>query len=239
MKYTLSHSEIRDGIIKLCQQFDGRYWQECDAQYAYPAEFVNALTQEGYLSALIPETYGGLGLPLSAGAAILEEIHRSGGNAAACHAQMYTMGTVLRHGSDIQKQRYLPEIASGALRLQAFGVTEPGSGTDTTALRTTAIKKGDNYIVNGQKIWTSRAEHSDLMLLLARTTPKEQVSKKTDGLSVFLVDMREVVGTSLTIKPVRTMMNHATTQLFFDDMAVPAANLIERRAKGFAIFCPA
>ncbi len=233
MKYTLSHSEIRDGIIKLCQQFDGRYWQECDAQYAYPANFVNALTQEGYLSALIPETYGGLGLPLSAGAAILEEIHRSGGNAAACHAQMYTMGTVLRHGSDIQKQRYLPEIASGALRLQAFGVTEPGSGTDTTALRTTAIKKGDNYIVNGQKIWTSRAEHSDLMLLLARTTPKEQVSKKTDGLSVFLVDMREVVGTSLTIKPVRTMMNHATTQLFFDDMAVPAANLIGEEGKGF------
>ena len=165
MKYDVSHPEIREGVTKLCAEFDGRYWQECDRENAYPTKFVQALTQAGYLSALIPEEYDGLGLPLSAGAAILEEIHRSGGNAAACHAQMYTMGTVLRHGNDAQKQAYLPKIASGELRLQAFGVTEPTSGTDTTALRTTARREGDNYIVNGQKIWTSRAEYSDLMLL--------------------------------------------------------------------------
>ena len=233
MRYPLQHTEIRDGIAQLCSEFDGRYWQECDHSQSYPAEFVKALTTQGYLSCLIPEAYGGLGLPLSAGAAILEEIHRSGGNAAACHAQMYTMGTVLRHGSDEQKQHYLPKIASGELRLQAFGVTEPSSGTDTTALKTVAVKKGDHYIVNGQKIWTSRAEYSDLMLLLARTTPLEQCAKKTDGLSVFLVDMRKVLGTSLTITPVRTMMNHATTQLFFDDMPVPASALIGEEGKGF------
>lgn len=233
MRYPLQHTEIRDGIAQLCSEFDGRYWQECDHSQSYPAEFVKALTIQGYLSCLIPEAYGGLGLPLSAGAAILEEIHRSGGNAAACHAQMYTMGTVLRHGSDEQKQHYLPKIASGELRLQAFGVTEPSSGTDTTALKTVAVKKGDHYIVNGQKIWTSRAEYSDLMLLLARTTPLEQCAKKTDGLSVFLVDMRKVLGTSLTITPVRTMMNHATTQLFFDDMPVPASALIGEEGKGF------
>ena len=233
MRYPLQHTEIRDGIAQLCSEFDGRYWQECDHSQSYPAEFVKALTIQGYLSCLIPEAYGGLGLPLSAGAAILEEIHRSGGNAAACHAQMYTMGTVLRHGSDEQKQHYLPKIASGELRLQAFGVTEPSSGTDTTALKTVAVKKGDQYIVNGQKIWTSRAEYSDLMLLLARTTPLEQCAKKTDGLSVFLVDMRKVLGTSLTITPVRTMMNHATTQLFFDDMPVPASALIGEEGKGF------
>ena len=178
MRYPLQHTEIRDGIAQLCSEFDGRYWQECDHSQSYPAEFVKALTTQGYLSCLIPEAYGGLGLPLSAGAAILEEIHRSGGNAAACHAQMYTMGTVLRHGSDEQKQHYLPKIASGELRLQAFGVTEPSSGTDTTALKTVAVKKGDHYIVNGQKIWTSRAEYSDLMLLLARTTPLDQCAKK-------------------------------------------------------------
>ena len=233
MRYPLQHTEIRDGIAQLCSEFDGRYWQECDHSQSYPAEFVKALTIQGYLSCLIPEAYGGLGLPLSAGAAILEEIHRSGGNAAACHAQMYTMGTVLRHGSDEQKQHYLPKIASGELRLQAFGVTEPSSGTDTTALKTVAVKKGDHYIVNGQKIWTSRAEYSDLMLLLARTTPLDQCAKKTDGLSVFLVDMRKVLGTSLTITPVRTMMNHATTQLFFDDMPVPASALIGEEGKGF------
>ena len=233
MRYPLQHTEIRDGIAQLCSEFDGRYWQECDHSQSYPAEFVKALTTQGYLSCLIPEAYGGLGLPLSAGAAILEEIHRSGGNAAACHAQMYTMGTVLRHGSDEQKQHYLPKIASGELRLQAFGVTEPSSGTDTTALKTVAVKKGDHYIVNGQKIWTSRAEYSDLMLLLARTTPLEQCAKKLDGLSVFLVDMRKVLGTSLTITPVRTMMNHATTQLFFDDMPVPASALIGEEGKGF------
>jgi alkylation response protein AidB-like acyl-CoA dehydrogenase len=191
------------------------------------------LTQGGYLSALIPEEYGGLGLPLSAGAAILEEIHRAGGNAGACHAQMYTMGTILRHGSDVQKKQYLPSISDGSLRLQAFGVTEPTSGTDTTALRTTAKRSGDHYIVNGQKIWTSRAEHSDLLLLLARTTPREEVTKKTDGLSVFLIDMREFVGKSLTIRPIRTMMNHSTTELFFDDMKIPASSLIGEEGKGF------
>ena len=233
MKYDVSHPEIREGVAKLCAEFDGRYWQECDRENAYPAKFVQALTEAGYLSALIPEEYDGLGLPLSAGAAILEEIHRSGGNAAACHAQMYTMGTVLRHGSDAQKQAYLPKIASGELRLQAFGVTEPTSGTDTTALRTTARRKGDNYIVNGQKIWTSRAEYFDLMLLLARTTPREDCAKKTDGLSVFLVDMREVRGTSLTIRPIRTMMNHSTTELFFDDMPIPANSLVGEEGKGF------
>ena len=233
MKYDVSHPEIREGVTKLCAEFDGRYWQECDRENAYPAKFVQALTEAGYLSALIPEEYDGLGLPLSAGAAILEEIHRSGGNAAACHAQMYTMGTVLRHGSDVQKQTYLPKIASGELRLQAFGVTEPTSGTDTTALRTTARRKDDNYIVNGQKIWTSRAEYSDLMLLLARTTPREDCAKKTDGLSVFLVDMREVRGTSLTIRPIRTMMNHSTTELFFDDMPIPASSLVGEEGKGF------
>ncbi|MDD9908459.1 MAG: acyl-CoA/acyl-ACP dehydrogenase [Ahrensia sp.] len=233
MRYELDHSEIREGVERLCAQFDGPYWRECDAKRAYPTEFVSALTEAGYLSALIPEEYGGLGLPLSAGAAILEEIHRSGGNAGACHAQMYTMGTLLRHGSDAQKRQYLPAIADGSLRLQAFGVTEPASGTDTGALRTTARRDGDRYIVNGQKIWTSRAEHSDLMVLLARTTPREDVTKKTEGLSVFLVDMREVRGSSLTIQPVRTMMNHATTQVFFDEMPVPADALIGEEGKGF------
>ena len=233
MKYDVSHPEIREGVAKLCAEFDGRYWQECDRENAYPAKFVQALTEAGYLSALIPEEYDGLGLPLSAGAAILEEIHRSGGNAAACHAQMYTMGTVLRHGSDVQKQTYLPKIASGELRLQAFGVTEPTSGTDTTALRTTARRQDDNYIVNGQKIWTSRAEYSDLMLLLARTTPREDCVKKTDGLSGFLVHMREVRGKSLTIRPIKTMMNHSTTELFFDDMPIPASSLVGEEGKGF------
>jgi len=233
MKYEVNHREIRDGVQRLCAEFPGKYWQEKDSARAYPTEFVAALTEAGYLSALIPEEFGGLSLPISAGAAILEEIHRAGGNAAACHAQMYTMGTVLRHGSDAQKAKYLPGIADGSLRMQAFGVTEPTSGTDTTSLRTTARREGDRYIVNGQKIWTSRAEHSDLLLLLARTTPRDQVEKKTDGLSVFLVDMREVFGTSLTIRPIRTMMNHATTELFFDDMPVPAENLVGEEGKGF------
>ena len=233
MSYTLDHQEIRDGVTKLCAKFAGEYWRKCDRDQAYPTDFVKALTDDGYLSALIPEALGGLGLPLSAGAAILEEIHRSGGNAGACHAQMYTMGTVLRHGSEAQKNDILPSIASGKLRLQAFGVTEPTSGTDTTALRTTARRQGDSYIVNGQKIWTSRAEHSDFLLLLARTTPRDKVAKKTDGLSVFLVDMREVVGKSLTIRPIRTMMNHATTELFFDNMEIPASCLIGEEGKGF------
>ena len=233
MTYDLDHQDIRDGIARLCQDFAGDYWQACDKDDAYPSAFVNRLTEEGYLSALIPEVYGGLGLSLSAGGAILEEIHRSGGNAAACHAQMYTMGTVLRHGSEAQKQSFLPGIASGDLRLQAFGVTEPGSGTDTSALKTTARKQGDQYIINGQKLWTSRAEHSDLMILLARTSDVPEGGKKTDGLSVFIVDMRDVLGQSLTIRPVSTMMNHSTTQLFFDDMPVPCENLIGEEGKGF------
>lgn len=233
MTYELDYPEIREAVAKLCAQFPGAYWRRCDREQAYPTAFVQALTEAGYLSALIPEEYGGLGLPISAGCAILEEIHRSGGNAAACHAQMYTMGTLLRHGSEAQKAAYLPGIADGSLRLQAFGVTEPTSGTDTTALRTTARLDGDRYLVNGQKIWTSRAEHSDLMVLLCRTTPREDCAKKTDGLSVLLVDMREVRGKSLTIRPIRAMMNHATTELFFDDMPVPAANLIGEAGKGF------
>jgi alkylation response protein AidB-like acyl-CoA dehydrogenase len=233
MNYELDHPEIRDAVARLCGDYPGEYWRKCDREQAYPAEFVNALTEAGYLSALIPEEFGGLSLPLSAGAAILEEIHRAGGNAAACHAQMYTMGTVLRHGNVEQKQTYLPGIADGSLRLQAFGVTEPTSGTDTTSLRTTARRDGDQYIVNGQKIWTSRAEHSDLLLLLARTTPRNEVEKKTDGLSVFLVDMREVLNKSLSIRPIRTMMNHATTELFFDDMPIPADSLVGEEGKGF------
>ena len=231
--YPHQHPEIRTAVAKLCADFDGKYWQTCDAERAYPRDFVQALTDAGYLSALIPEAYGGLSLPISAGAAILEEIHRSGGNAAACHAQMYTMGTVLRHGSDAQKAQYLPAIADGSLRLQAFGVTEPTSGTDTTALRTTARRDGDSYVVNGQKVWTSRAEYSDLLLLLARTTPLDQCAKKTDGLSVFLVDMREVRGKSLSITPIRTMMNHSSTQLFFEDMRIPANSLVGEEGKGY------
>jgi len=208
------YADIRDAVAKLCAQFPGEYWREMDRKMAYPTAFVDTLTKAGWLAALIPETYGGAGLPLSAGAAILEEIHRSGGNAGACHAQMYTMGTLLRHGSDAQKQTYLPRIADGSLRLQAFGVTEPSSGTDTGALRTTAKRDGDHYVINGQKIWTSRAEHSDLMILLARTAPLAAGAKKTQGLSVLLVDMREAVGNGLTIRPIRTMMNHATTEVF-------------------------
>jgi len=236
MTKTASHetfSDIREGVRALCARFPGDYWRDLDRERAYPTEFVRALTEAGYLAALIPEEYGGSGLPVSAAAAILEEVHASGGNGAACHAQMYTMGTILRHGSPEQKERYLPKIASGELRLQAFGVTEPTSGTDTLSLRTTARREGDHYVINGQKIWTSRAEHSDLMLLLARTTPREEVKKRTDGLSVFLVDMRLAVGTSMTIVPIRTIMNHATTQIFFDDLRVPADNLIGEEGNGF------
>lgn len=227
------HGEIREGVRKLCAQFPGEYWRKLDAAREYPTEFVNALTEAGYLSVLIPEEYGGSGLGLGAAAAILETVQAEGGNGGACHAQMYTMGTILRHGSEEQKRAYLPKIASGELRLQAFGVTEPTSGTDTTSLRTFARAEGDEYVVNGQKIWTSRAEHSDLMLMLARTTPKDEVAKKTEGLSVFIVDMREVVGNSLTIRPIRTMMNHATTEVFFDNMRIPAANLLGEEGKGF------
>ena len=225
--------DIRDAVAKLCAQFPGEYWRKLDRQMAYPKEFVDALTEAGYLSVLIPEEYGGSGLKLSAAAAILEEIQRAGCNGGGCHAQMYTMGTVLRHGNDAQKAKYLPGIASGKLRLQAFGVTEPTSGTDTSSLKTVAKRDGDHYVVNGQKIWTSRAEYSDLMILLARTTPKEQAKKRTDGLSVFIVDMREAKGHGLEIRPIRTMMNHATTEVFFTDMRVPAENLIGDEGKGF------
>jgi acyl-CoA dehydrogenase len=228
-----SYADIREAVAKLCAGFPGPYWRELDREMAYPTAFVNALTESGYLSVLIPETYGGSGLPLSAAAAILEEVQRAGCNGGACHAQMYTMGTLLRHGSDAQKAAYLPAIAEGRLRLQAFGVTEPTSGTDTGSLKTTARREGDHYIVNGQKIWTSRAEHSDLMLLLARTTPRAEGMKRTDGLSVLLVDMRNALGNGLTIRPIRTMMNHATTEVFFDDLRVPAANLIGEEGRGF------
>ncbi len=227
------HSDIRETVRRLCDGFPGAYWREKDAGDAYPAEFVAALTQAGLLAALIPEELGGSGLGLSAGCAILEEVQRSGGNGGACHAQMYTMGTLLRHGSAEQKQTYLPQIASGALRLQAFGVTEPTSGTDTTALRTFARRDGERYMVNGQKVWTSRAEHSDLMLLLARTTPREEAAKKTDGLSVFLIDMRAALGHGLTIRPLPAMINHAATEVFFDDLAIPASALIGEEGKGF------
>jgi alkylation response protein AidB-like acyl-CoA dehydrogenase len=227
-------ADIRDGVRALCAKFPGEYWRALDRERAYPTDFVRALTKAGYLAALIPEEYGGSGLNLAAAAAIMEEIHASGGNGAACHAQMYTMGTILRHGSDAQKERYLPLIASGELRLQAFGVTEPTSGTDTLSLRTVARREGnDHYVINGQKIWTSRAEHSDLLLLLARTTPKVQAKKRTEGLSVFLVDMRLAQGANIVINPIRTMMNHATTQIFFDDLRVPAENLIGEEGKGF------
>jgi alkylation response protein AidB-like acyl-CoA dehydrogenase len=228
-----SYAEIRDEVAKLCAHFPGEYWRNLDAARAYPTEFVSALTEGGYLSVLIPEEYGGSGLPLSAAAAILEEVQRQGCNGAACHAQMYTMGTILRHGSEAQKREYLPRIAAGELRLQAFGVTEPTSGTDTTSLRTTARREGDRFIVNGQKIWTSRAEHSDLMLLLARTTPRDQVAKKTEGLSTFIVDMRSVLGKGLTVRPIRTMMNHNSCEVFFDNMEVPAENLVGEEGKGF------
>ena len=227
------HAEIRDAVAKLCRDFPGEYWRALDRERAYPTAFVERLTKEGFLSVLIPEAYGGSGLGLRAATAILEEIHRAGCNGAACHAQMYTMGAVLRHGSPDQKARYLPKIASGELRLQAFGVTEPTSGTDTTRIRTFARREGDRYIVNGQKIWISRAEHSDLMLLLCRTAPREESKKTTDGMTVLMVDMREALGNGLTIRPIRTMLNHATTELFFDNMAVPVENRIGEENKGF------
>jgi len=225
--------EIRDAVTKLCATFPMQYWRELDRERRYPTEFVRALTDAGWLSCLIPEEYGGPGLGLTAACAILEEVQRSGANGAACHAQMYIMGTLLRHGSDAQKKKYLPEIASGKLRLQAFGVTEPSAGTDTSSIRTSAVKKGDRYVVNGQKVWTSRAEHSDLMLLLARTAPREQAAKKTEGLSVFIVDMKQALGKGLTIRPIRTMINHATTEVFFDNLEVPSENLIGEEGKGF------
>ncbi|HYY38716.1 MAG TPA: acyl-CoA dehydrogenase family protein [Xanthobacteraceae bacterium] len=226
-------AQIRESVRTLCAKFPGEYWRSLDRERAYPTEFVAALTKAGFLAALIPEQYGGSGLSLTAAAVIMEEIQASGCNGAACHAQMYTMGTLLRHGSAAQKSRWLPAIASGELRLQAFGVTEPTSGSDTLNLRTTAVREGDHYIINGQKIWTSRAEHSDLLLLIARTTPRETAKTRTQGLSVFLVDMRLAQGTGISMNPIRTMMNHATTELFFDDLRVPAENLIGEEGQGF------
>ena len=225
--------EIREAVGRICENFPGEYWRELDAERAYPSAFVNALTEAGFLGCLIPEEYGGTGLSLRAAAVILETVHASGGSAAACHAQMYTMGTVLRHGSEAQKQAYLPGIASGELRLQAFGVTEPASGTDTTRLRTRAVRDGDHYRINGQKIWTSRALHSDLMLLLARTTAREDVKKPSDGLSVFLIDLRELKDNGVEIRPIETMINHNTTEVFFDDALIPADSLVGDEGRGF------
>ncbi len=226
-------TQIKQSVAQLCGDFPGTYWQEKDRERAYPTEFVNALTEAGLLASLIPEEYGGAGLPLSVASAILEEIHANGCNGAACHAQMYTMGTILRHGSEAQRKEYLPKIATGELRLQAFAVTEPTAGTDTTSISTTAVRERDEYVINGQKVWTSRAEHSDLMILLARTTSKDKVKKKSEGLSVFLVDMRKAVGNGMTIRPIRTMINHATTEVFFDNLRIPADSLIGEEGKGF------
>ena len=227
------HQDLRNAVAELCRRFPDSYWRDLDREEAYPQEFVRTLTDAGYLAALIPEEYGGSGLGILEASIILEEVNRSGGNSAACHAQMYIMGTLLRHGSEAQKREYLPKIASGELRLQAFGVTEPTTGTDTTQLKTMAVRDGDRYIVNGQKVWISRAEHSDLMLLIARTTPLEEVKKKTEGLSVFLVDLRSAVGNGVTIRPLRAMMNHATTEVFFDNLAVPAENRVGEEGRGF------
>src|SRR5215472_11983582 len=227
------HDSLRKGVRELCARFPDPYWRELDSQRAYPTEFVKTLTEAGYLSALIPEEYGGAGLSITEAAIILEEINRAGCNSGACHAQMYIMGTLLRHGNSEQKRKYLPKIANGELRLQAFGVSEPTTGSDTTQLKTMAVRKGDKYVVNGQKVWISRAEHSDLMLLIARTTPVEQVKKRTEGLSVLLVDLRQAAGHGLTIRPIRTMMNHATTEVFFDAVEVPAENLIGEEGQGF------
>jgi alkylation response protein AidB-like acyl-CoA dehydrogenase len=228
-----TYPEIRDAVRRLCGNFPGEYWQALDRTRTYPTEFVTALTESGFLSVLIPEEYGGSGLGLTAAAAVLEEIHRSGCNGGACHAQMYTMGTILKHGSVEQKQLYLPQIAKGDLRLQAFGVTEPTSGTDTTRISTFARKEGDHYVVSGQKIWTSRAEHSDLMVLLVRTEKREDAARPSKGISVLLVDMRDAVGNGLTIRPIRTMLNHGTTELFFDELRVPVENLIGIEGEGF------
>jgi acyl-CoA dehydrogenase len=227
------HPEIRESVRRICADYPGAYWRDLDSREAYPTEFVRALTAAGYLAALIPEEYGGAGLPLRAAGVVLEECHAAGCYAAACHAQMYTMGTLLRHGSPEQKSRFLPPIARGELRLQAFGVTEPTTGTDTTKLKTRAVREGDHYVVTGQKVWTSRALHSDLMLLLARTTPRDQVKKKTEGLSVFLVDIRDCLGKGLEIRPLKAMINHNTTEVFMDGMRVPAANLIGEEGRGF------
>jgi len=233
MPVNKTHTDVRAAVVRLCADFPGEYWRDKDRGKQYPSEFVDALTEGGYLSVLIPEEYGGAGMDIGAACAVLEEIQRSGANGGACHAQMYTMGTVLRHGSDAQKQQYLPDIAAGKLRLQAFGVTEPSSGTDTTRIRTKAVRDGDDYIVSGQKVFISRVEYSDLMLLLVRTTPRDQVEKRTQGMSVLLVDLRNAIGNGLTVRPLETMLNHATTELFFDNLRVPVGNLIGEEGKGF------
>ncbi|CAG9169592.1 acyl-CoA dehydrogenase family protein [Cupriavidus respiraculi] len=226
------YPEIREAVRDLCASYDSAYWQRVEEQNAFPEEFVQALTQAGWLSALIPEAYGGSGLPLTAASVIMEEINRSGGNSGACHGQMYVMGCLLRHGSEEQKRRWLPGIASGELRMQSMAVTEPTTGTDTTKLKTTAVRQGDRYIVNGQKVWISRVQHSDLMLLLARTTPLDQVKRKSEGLSAFVVDLREAIGKGLTVRPIRNMVNHETNELFFDNLEVPAENLIGEEGRG-------
>ena len=230
---TATHQDLRSGVRDLCKDFPDAYWRDLDAKRGYPEDFVKALTNAGYLAALIPEEFGGSGLGIEEASVILEEINHSGANSGACHAQMYTMGTLLRHGSDAQKREYLPKIANGELRLQAFGVSEPTTGSDTTQLKTTATRKGDRFVIRGQKVWISRAEHSDLLLLIARTTAADQVKKRTDGLSVFLVEMKNALGHGLTIRPIRTMMNHATTELFFDDLEIPASALVGDEGKGF------
>jgi len=227
------HSELRDAVRALCNQYDSAYWQKVDEARGYPEAFVDALTKAGWLAALIPEEYGGSGLSLAAASVIMEEINRCGGNAGSCHGQMYNMGTLLRHGSDAQKRRYLPPIASGELRLQSMAVTEPTAGTETSKITTTAVKRGDRYVVNGQKVWTSRVQHSDLMILLARTTPAAEVAKKSDGMSIFLVDLREAMGRGLTARPIRNMVNHETNELFIDSLEIPVENLIGEEGRGF------
>jgi acyl-CoA dehydrogenase len=227
------YEDLRDGVRAICSDFGSEYWQKVDEEEAYPEAFVTALTESGWLSALIPEEYGGSGLSLAEASVIMEEINRSGGNSGACHAQMYTMGTVLRHGSPAQKERYLPKIATGEIRLQSFGVTEPTAGTDTTKIRTTAVRKGDKYVINGQKVFISRVQHSDLMLLLARTTPLAEVKKKTEGLSVFLIDLKDAEQRGLTVRPIRNMVRHETNELFFDNFEIPADSLIGEEGKGF------
>src|SRR5918995_1154590 len=233
MKSTDQYQEIRDGVRSLCAEYPDEYFRKVDEQRAYPEAFVNALTEAGWLAALIPQEYGGSGLGLTEASVIMEEINRSGGNSGACHGQMYNMGTLLRHGSEEQKRRYLPKIASGELRLQSMAVTEPGTGTDTTKLKTTAIRKGDRYVVNGQKVWISRVQHSDLMILLARTTPLPEVKKKSEGMSIFMVDLHQAIGNGLTVQPIRNMVNHETNQLFIDNLEIPAENLIGEEGKGF------
>ena len=230
---TESHAELREGVRALCNQFDGAYWQKVDEERGYPEAFVEALTKAGWLSALIPEEYGGSGLSLTEASVIMEEINRSGGNSGACHGQMYNMGTVLRHGSEAQKRKYLPGIARGELRLQSMAVTEPTAGTDTTSIKTIAMRKGERYVINGQKVWTSRVQHSELMILLARTTPLTEVKKKSEGMSIFIVDLRDAAKTGMSIRPIRNMVNHETNELFFDNLDIPAENLIGEEGKGF------